>query len=67
VALDGPFYLVRADGRALVAVSITEVCELMVCAQDADDQVEAIHAYYSVGPFPTAVELDQISRVLGED
>lgn len=64
MAVEGPTYLIRAGGSALVAFSVLEFCELMVCVCEAGDEVEAIHAYYSVGPLPTASELDQISRLL---
>jgi hypothetical protein len=64
VAFDRPVYLLRAADTLLVAVSLAELHELLICACNAGHDIESMHAFHSVSATPTIRELRSISSAL---
>ena len=59
-----PVFVMRASGYVLLAGSLPELVELLVCANGAGHEIELVHAFFACAGTPTVSELRGIARVL---
>jgi hypothetical protein len=59
-----PVFLMRASGYVLVAGSLAELVELLVCANAVGHEIELVHAYFPCAGTSTVSELRGIARLL---
>lgn len=59
-----PVFLMRASGYVLLAGSLPELVELLVCANGAGHEIELVHAFLPCADTPTVNELRGIAQLL---